>query len=78
MWKIREGYIQSFGIGTLRETQHLESLCIKLRIILKWISEQLCARLWTELTWLRVSDIWCVVDKKSLMNSGLDNMSGMF
>jgi hypothetical protein len=58
MWQIREGYIQGFGIGNLRETQHLESLGVKLRIILKHILEELCVRIWTELIWLRVSDNW--------------------
>jgi hypothetical protein len=37
-----EGCIQGFGIANLRETQHLESLGIKLRIILKCILEELC------------------------------------
>ena len=44
-----------FGIGNLRETQHLEGLGVEWRIILKWILKELCVRIWTELIWLTVT-----------------------
>jgi len=55
MWQIRERCILGFGIGDLRETQHLEELDLEWRIILKWILKELCVRIWTELILLRVT-----------------------
>jgi hypothetical protein len=44
-----------FWLGSLKERDHLQELCMYKRIILEWILEEYGGKVWTVLIWLRIA-----------------------